>query len=201
MLLTNYVSLKVYENIVECGDYSSAITTLESIYVKVPNEIFSRHLLATRRQGPSEPLDDFIASLKTLSKDCNFKSVSASTYREELIRDSFISGLRSTVIRQRLLENKTLTLESAIDQARALNSAITNSETYSTSDFPHVAAIKQDHRDHSVIDEANCASSASFKNSKCFFCGNSRHPRVKCPARDAMCHQCQKRDTSQKCVE
>ena len=27
---------------------------------------------------------------------------------------------------------------------------------------------------------------------KCFFCGLSRHPRGKCPAREAVCHKCKK---------
>lgn len=27
---------------------------------------------------------------------------------------------------------------------------------------------------------------------KCFFCGVSRHPRTKCPAREVKCHKCQK---------
>jgi len=42
-----------------------------------------------------------------LSKECNFKTVTAELYREEAVRDVFISGLQSSLIRQRLLENRT----------------------------------------------------------------------------------------------
>ena len=59
-------------------------------------------------------------ALKTLSKDCNFPSVTASKYREESIRDAFITGLRSPSIRQRLLENNTLDLKTMFGQARSL---------------------------------------------------------------------------------
>ncbi|VDQ17702.1 unnamed protein product [Trichobilharzia regenti] len=34
--------------------------------------------------------------------------------------------------------------------------------------------------------------------SKCFFCGNRRHPRSKCPARDAICKACGKQGHFQK---
>jgi len=53
--------------------------------------------------------------LKLLSKDCTFQMVSAEQYREELIRDSFINGLNSQGIRQRLLEKDHLSLEAAYD--------------------------------------------------------------------------------------
>ena len=120
-VLTNYVTPKIYESFAECATYDEAIQTLEALFVKPTNEIFARHLLATRCQHPGETLDEYLQSLlKTLSKDCNFKSVTAALHREESIRDAFISGLQSSLIRQRLLENKTLYLAAIFDQARSL---------------------------------------------------------------------------------
>ena len=113
-LLTNFVSPLVYQYIEDCATYDSAVSTLKSIYIKPSNEVYARHLLATRRQQQGESLDEYLHVLKKLSKDCHFKNVSAAQYRDEYFRDSFISGLVSPTIRQRLLENKTLD-----DQARA----------------------------------------------------------------------------------
>ncbi|XP_064093858.1 uncharacterized protein LOC135206373 [Macrobrachium nipponense] len=107
--LVNYVSHNVYEYIEECANYDTAISTLEKLYVQAPNEIFTRHLLATRQQKAGETLDEFLRELRKLGKDCNLKAVSAEQYREELIRDAFINGLASPMIRQHLLENKTQT--------------------------------------------------------------------------------------------
>ena len=107
------------------------MVTLEALYIKSPNEIFACHLLATRRQQPGESLDEFHQSLRKLSKDCNLKAVSAEQYREELLRDSFINRLYSSVIRQCLLENKTLSLQTAYDQANSLDLAQKNVESYS----------------------------------------------------------------------
>ena len=45
-----------------------------------------------------------------------------------MLEIKFITGLRSNIIRQRLLVNNTLHLNIAIDQARALHAAQKNSE-------------------------------------------------------------------------
>ena len=66
--------------------------------------------------------------LKKLSKNCGFIAVNAETYRCEMIRDSFINGLTSNYIRQRLLENSELSTESAYEIARTLHTAQKNSE-------------------------------------------------------------------------
>ncbi|XP_041364204.1 uncharacterized protein LOC121379622 [Gigantopelta aegis] len=121
--LINYVSHNVYEYIEDCNDYDTAITTLTNLYIKPPNEIFARHLLATRRQQSGETLSEFLQELRKLSRDCNLKPVNAEQYREELIRDAFINGISSPLIRQRLLENKQLDLSTAFDQANALDLA------------------------------------------------------------------------------
>ena len=45
-------------------------------------------------------------------------------------RDSFINGLSSNFIRQRLLENRTLTFTEAHEKARSIELAKLNCETY-----------------------------------------------------------------------
>ena len=53
--------------------------------MKPANEIFARHLLATRKQQSNETLDEFLQSLKILSRDCNFKNVDAVIYHDECV--------------------------------------------------------------------------------------------------------------------
>ena len=137
--LINLISSDVYEYVEDCTDYDSAKKTLEKLYVKSPNEVFARHLLATRRQQCSETLDVFFQNLRKLSKDCKFKAVSAEQYRDEMLRDAFINGLLSPEIRQRLLENDKLTMDSAFDKASSMDVAQRNASAYS-SPVSHVAA-------------------------------------------------------------
>ena len=49
-VLTNFVSPAVFEYIEECSTFKSALESLQNIYVKPTNEIYARHILATRRQ-------------------------------------------------------------------------------------------------------------------------------------------------------
>ncbi|XP_004208920.1 uncharacterized protein LOC101241082 [Hydra vulgaris] len=128
--IINFVSSNVYDYIEECDSYESVIETLENLYVKTPNEIFARHQLLARHQTSSESLEDFLQELRKLSKNCNYKDVSAEQYREEQMRDAFISGINSNYIHQRLLENSTLNLQSAFNQARSLDIAQRSSDSY-----------------------------------------------------------------------
>ena len=172
---------------------------LQDLYVKPTNEVYARHLLATRRQQPAETLDEYLQALKTLSKDCNYRSTIAVLYREESIRDAFITGLTSGLIRQRLLENKTLDLKTMFDQARLLKSAARSSESYSVQPPPFNAAVPPVSKaPDPPTDPATLAAASVMLGQKCFYCGYSRHPRSKCPARDATCSNYQKRGHFQK---
>ncbi len=133
-----YISTSVYDYISECENYDSAIETLQSLYVVPKNEIFARHLLNARKQQPGESLDAFLNQLKLLAKDCQYKAVTADVYKQEQIRDAFIDGLLTPSIRQRLLENTTLTLSQAFTQARSLELAQKTSDQYS---IPNPASV------------------------------------------------------------
>ena len=133
--------------------------------------------------------------LQLLAKECNFKSVDVVQNHDDCVRDTFITGLRSNIIRQLQLENKTLHLNIAIDQARALHAAQKNSEAYTYSQTPIVGAVSQKNTSTSVqsMDPINvcCAASANTKY-KCFFYGGSHHNRSVCAARNATCFKCKK---------
>ena len=76
-VLCAHVSANVYESIEDCGNYETAAQKLREIYLKTPNVIFPRHLLVTRKQQPGKSLQEFLQSLHILSKDCNFRNVTA----------------------------------------------------------------------------------------------------------------------------
>lgn len=66
--------------------------------------------------------------------------MTADQYKSEYIRDVFIRGLRNPRIRERLLENSTITLENAFDQARALELAESHSASYMNASHPMLVA-------------------------------------------------------------
>ena len=150
--LVNCVSPSMHELIEDCDTYESAVAKLERSYVKVPNEVFARHLLATRQQQSGESIDEFLRELHKLRKNCNFKAVTAEKYREELVRDSFINGTASPLIRQRLLENKCLSLETAYNQAYTLDLAQRNASSYAPP-VAHVAAVIHEPKQQLMTDQ------------------------------------------------
>ncbi|XP_068240062.1 uncharacterized protein [Palaemon carinicauda] len=196
ILLTNYVPPQVYDYIADCDTYVKAEKALTSLYVKPRNKVFARHVLATRRQGSGESLDQFLQALKFLAKDCQFKAVSAEQACDNYVRDAFINGLSSGAIRQRLLENITLNLQTAYEQARTLEMAQKHSASYTTVE-PITAAVPQPQSQSGDLeclessDETSHLAATTGAN-QCFFCGLKRHPRFKCPAREALCLKCKK---------
>ena len=185
--LVNFVGPSVYELIAESANYEDALNTLEAVYDKPKNEVFARHLLSSCKQEQGQSLDQYLQKLKLLAKDCNFKACTAEVHKNEAIRDAFISGLISPHIRQRLLEKSTLDLDTAFENARTLDMAERQSLSYHSE---NTTAALDEPSDKSYSPDTTAATGVS--DSKCFFCGYGRHPRSKCPAREATCKRCNK---------
>ena len=192
-ILINHVSPRIYEHISEAVSYGDAIRKLQGIFVKPQNEVMARHQLATRRQRPCETIDQYLQNLRLLAKECNFQVASAEKYREESIRDAFISGLSSPAMRQRLLENRTLTLHDAVAQALSLESAQKSASLFSHLDpsmQPQPLAAAGAELPDPCNDET--PNVVALTRKKCYFCGEAFHQRYKCPAKDVTCRKCGK---------
>ncbi|KAF8566210.1 hypothetical protein P879_05413 [Paragonimus westermani] len=83
--------------------------------IQLRDKIYARCVL-TCKLGSGENLY-YVRRLKSLAKECTFKTVTAEEYRDEALRDSIIPGIRSPNIRQRSLEQRTATFQNAFDQA------------------------------------------------------------------------------------
>ncbi|GAA57378.1 hypothetical protein CLF_112634 [Clonorchis sinensis] len=128
--LIHFVDPLVYDHIADHTEYESAIDTLRKLYVRPKNVIYARYLLQTYKQENGQDIDQFVRKLKSLAKDCEFKSVSATEYQDECVRDAIINGLASTSIREKLLAQSELTLDQAYQLARSLELAHKQSQSY-----------------------------------------------------------------------
>ena len=194
-ILTNFVAPDIYKLFSDSNNYDEPIAKLKAAYVKTPNEIFARHTLSARKQRPEESLDEYLRVLTVLSKDCNFKPVTAFEHRDQFIRDAFISGLLNNQIRQRLLENKELDLQTAFDQARLIDTALKSAEYYQTHTLASINPHEVQGKSFSLReDEKIETKDVSAKLAKsCSYCGGFFHPRYRCLARNATCYKCQKK--------
>ena len=197
--LTNSVSASVFEYITDATTYDNAIAVLKGLYEKPKNLIYNRHKLATHGQSSEESIDQYMQQLEQLSKQCNFTQVSAVQNRNDYVRDSFINGLISNNIRQRLLENNTLTLAEAYTKARTLEQAQKQSSSYSspnvhlsTEASPAVAAVVESPDDGVLAAAYRPPQRESFPS--CSFCGGALHQtRRQCPAASSHCNFCRKK--------
>ena len=134
-VLINFVEANVYDLISDCNSYEDAIILLKDQYIKPTNVIFSRQLLAERKQASNESVKAFYTDLKKLSRKCDFSAVTASKHCDESIRTTFIAGLHSSHIRQRLLESEDTSLDSIYKLALSLELAQKNADHYTM--FPN----------------------------------------------------------------
>ena len=140
-VLINHISPSIFEFISEETDYNAAIENLKKIYEKPSNIVFARHVLNVRQQQPGESLDQYLQALKSLSKDCGFEAVDANTHKEQYICQSFVAGISSSSIRQRILESNETSLTDIFKKARSLEHAQKNTEAYGTSYNSHLNAV------------------------------------------------------------
>lgn len=133
VFLTSYKATRVYDYIVDCTSYKKAEEVLTGLYVKPKNEIFARHVLATRHQQPGESLNQFLQALKVLVKHCQCKAVTAVE-----ACDGYVRGLSSHTIRQLLLESITLNLQTTCERVQTLEMA-QHSVSYSHSESINAA--------------------------------------------------------------
>ena len=77
------------------------------------NETYERYLFNKREQEPGESIDQYCTALMRLSEYCGF-----TTLRDSLIRDRLILGVKNDRARKKLLEQKDLTLDKALDILR-----------------------------------------------------------------------------------
>uniref|UniRef100_A0A6P7H9Z6 Uncharacterized protein LOC114348048 n=1 Tax=Diabrotica virgifera virgifera TaxID=50390 RepID=A0A6P7H9Z6_DIAVI len=166
--------------------YISAIKILKELYIKPTNEIYARHILATRKQQINESIDQYAQQLKLLAKNCNFKAVSSEENKNGYIRDAFINGFVQSNIRQRLLEFSSLSLDEALSKSRSLEDSQKQFDTYNAA-LNYIASCS-----HENSEQTTLASVQTKSGQTCYFCGHPRHPRYLCPARAATCQNCHK---------
>lgn len=156
-LLISHVSPSVFEYISNCTSFANALQVLKDRYKRPVNEVLSRHKLLSCKQKESQSLEHYLNTLKELSKNCNFKAADAVNIQNDCIRDAFISGVSSSFIRQGLLENQTLSLEVAFDQAVSLEIA----ESKADSNQIHQSASS------GLINLLNCITEKSIQDENC----------------------------------
>ena len=101
------------------------MAAMEDFAKGILNEALERHSFNSRRQEEGEKFDDFLTDIKLLSNNCNF----CDACNPSLLRDRIVSGIFSDEIREKLLSEKDLTLEKAMEIFRSKEKAFEGMNT------------------------------------------------------------------------
>ena len=160
----------------------------EEFCVGKTHEAFESYRFHIRAQGPEESIEAYVAELRKLARNCNFKE------EDRMIRDRIVVGVRSNSVREKLLEIEDLDLQKAINtcklhetsqqQLQAMNAGASGSSS--------VEAIKsrQPDKKKGFKKNDNHRNSNSSKQN-CGRCGRPKHEQKdQCRAINAKCESC-----------
>ena len=99
--------------VADCTDPDSFLEALMQHFEPQKNIIFECYLFNSANQE-DENIDQYLNRLRKLASTCAYGALS-----DELIRDRLVIGIKSHEVRKRLLREKALTLNSALDVIRA----------------------------------------------------------------------------------
>ena len=75
---------------------------------------YERHVFHTRAQGATEGIDAYVTELRrNFARNCEFGEL-----HDSIIRDRIVCGIRSNEVRKRLLREKDLNLERAVEMCK-----------------------------------------------------------------------------------
>ena len=151
-------------------------------------EIAERFKFFKRMQQANESVAEYIATLKKMAKECNF-----ADYLETALRDQLVCGMKDAKCQRELLSKCDLTLETALQQAKAVEAVQREASCFSGEAAAAAHRVDSGHRrrDRSVT-PATRQTPRSLETAKlgqpCWRCG-SRHGG-KCRFESAKCYKC-----------
>ena len=107
--------------------YADLVKIAKDYYDVTKNALTERQEFHARQQRPGEGISDYILALKRLSRHCNY-----GDQLNENLRDTFVGGLSSKQITQKLFLIKDLTWAKAQSEALAKEAANRDAQTAAT---------------------------------------------------------------------
>lgn len=181
-------------------DYARVLEKFNSFFQVRKNVIYERARFNRRNQQCGETAEQYIMALYDLAEYCDYGEMT-----EEMIRDRLVVGIRDTTLSEKLQLDAALTLESAkkaIRQREAVHQQQLSLKGDSTADLDVITRKKQNNSNYHRGQRRDSAQTKTTNQprhpgtrtrDKCGRCGREKHPRDKCPAREAQCNNCKRK--------
>ncbi|KAI5621586.1 hypothetical protein C0J50_18855 [Silurus asotus] len=185
------------------SDYEVVKNRLNDHFVARRNVIFERAKFNQRQQEVGESVDHLITALHCLAEHCGYGDL-----HDEMVRDRLVVGLTDKRLSEQLQLDPELTLEKAVVRVRQ-SELVKKQQEQLKSNFKWDMANEQ-------LDSVQTKQYGNVKTKPvkpffgqlsvkapqikprkqmlCMRCGDTRgHDLQQCPAREAICHLCQKK--------
>ena len=172
-------------------NYKTVKTKFDSHFVQRRNVIFERARFNRRSQEEGEPVESFITALYSLAEHCGYGNL-----HDEMIRDRIVVGIRNNSLSEKLQLDPRLTLDSAITQVRQSEAVKQQQPLLRGKPDTPVGAVNKSRGGITWGSKNNpgVSPTASQKRHRCNWCGKiPPHDKSRCPARDKICNNCNKR--------
>ena len=176
------------------NDIDIVLAKFKQFCVGSTHEAFESYRFHSRTQEPSESIDTYVAELRRLAKGCRFED-----QEDRMIRDRILMGCKSDQVREKLLEDASLTLKKAIDICRAHEASHNKLQAMSKDASIDIDRLSQSRTRSNFFSNKekyrnNNKSERMFKkSSRCPKCGYDEHKSIDyCPAKRAECRKCKK---------
>ena len=98
-------ALKIYNgmqfaNDEERGSLATILEKFDEFTIREVNETYERYIFNGRNQDPDEPIDAYVAALRSLAKTCGF----CECLNDSLLKDRIVLGVNNLNLRKRLLQ-------------------------------------------------------------------------------------------------
>ncbi|XP_064463655.1 uncharacterized protein K02A2.6-like [Ornithodoros turicata] len=192
-------------------DYAELVQILSGHFDPKPTELLGRCKFHKRDQLPSESISQYVTELRSIAKECNFGTPAATNLQTTaesgdavarpadpvpasdtslplnvMLRDRLICGVRDPALQQRLLTERNITFERALDLALAAESALNQQA--------HIKGMGDSQQINAMAKKVpNKKRKKDRQHSQpCFRC-DGQHDPSGCRFRDAVCHFCKKK--------
>lgn len=172
--------------------YVQLVTLMKGHMEPEPNVILERFNFKQCKQRDGEDIKKFVENLKKVSIHCKFGSS-----QMESMRDQFVWGLATEMLQKRLLREKELTFDKAVELA--ITFEIANKGTVGWRDDSQVDTERvnyvnnNNNNKRSTNSNGRSSTKKNVSNLKCFCCGKSNHYSSDCRYKFLSCNICQKR--------
>lgn len=183
--------LKIYETFtftdpLDAKKIAEVLDTFTDYFEPLKSEVFDRFCFHKRVQKPGESFDAWLVDLRSMVKTCNYGTEAVV---KSVIRDQIVLGVANDNVREKLLFESSLSLESACAIVRACEASSMQLGQISTRTEAQVHGLRDKAAKEHVPTQSSKSRGEDVNN--CVNCGR-RHRRNQCPAAGVTCFACGK---------